>query len=454
MSQETITKVEVSENNTTIKTNKSDKRKPFHKLYIFVITAIFTCAFVQIALLPRSVVSERENRKLAEFPKFSISSLLDGTFTSDINVYFSDTVPNRDHLTEQSAAIKDKSGFRVGGIKIHKPVTDETNQQQKAVEEEINEDGVKEIKKTEANINLDDNATLGRNGILVSGTRGLMLFGGDKTAGKNYAEVVNEYKRQLGENVNVYCVPIPTSIEFYCPPSYKDQTISELDSINNILGNLEDGIKGVDVYTPLSKHCDEEIYFRTDHHWAPLGAYYAAESFAKVAKVDFKKLDDYEKVVKKGFVGTLYNFSGDIVLKQNPEDFVYYKPKNVEYTTTYYPPYSMDMPTSGDFFQEYDNVSPLLYNTFMGGDDHITHVHSNVNNGRRLVIFKDSYGNAFSSFIIGSFEDLYVIDMRYFQLNSIEFMKKYQITDVAFVNNVFHTDTYSTAQFYRNFLSQ
>jgi len=173
-----------------------------------------------------------------------------------------------------------------------------------------------------------------------------------------------------------------------------------------------------------------------------------------VAKVTFPKLSAYEKVVKKDFVGTLYNFSNDIVLQNNPEDFVYYKPKNVEYTTNYYPIYSMEIPTPGDFFFEYEDGSPLLYGTFMGGDNHITHVHTDVNNGRRLLIFKDSYGNAFSSFMIASFEDLYVVDMRYFQLNAPNFIRDFQITDVAFVNNVFHTDTPSTVEYYRNFLTQ
>ena len=58
-------------------------------------------------------------RKLAKFPKFSISSFADGSFTSGINVYFSDTVPGRDDLTTKAVAFKDKCGFRVGGVKLH-----------------------------------------------------------------------------------------------------------------------------------------------------------------------------------------------------------------------------------------------------------------------------------------------------------------------------------------------
>lgn len=448
-------KTEIPEENSAPQKKPSNNRRMCDILYLLIITGVFLGLFVCMVFFPRSDISERENRKLAKFPKFSISSFADGSFTSGINVYFSDTVPGRDDLTTKAVAFKDKCGFRVGGVKLHNvtPVKQEDTAETKKPKEKDESQGVKEIKEVEANVNLEDNATLGRNGILVAGTRGLMLFGGNKVVGEQYAEVVNEYKRQLGKKVNVYCVPVPTSIEFYCPPSYKEYTGSELESINTILGAL-DGPKGVDVYTTLSKHSDEDIYFRTDHHWAPLGAYYAAESFAKVAKVKFPKLSSYKKVVKKDFVGTLYNFSNDIVLKQNPEDFVYYKPKKVKYTTTYYPTHSMDIPQEGDFFFEYDDGSPFLYGTFMGGDDHITHVHSDVNNGRKLIIFKDSYGNAFSSFMISSFEDLYVIDMRYFKLNAIEFIKEYGITDVAFVNNVFHTDTQSTVDYYRNFLTQ
>ncbi len=457
MELETEVKLEFPEERPVRKKRKSVPKKKTAKnrklcdaLYMFVLFVIFTTLFVQMVFLPRSDISERENRKLASFPKFSISSLLDGSFTSGINVYFSDTVPGRDELTAKAAAFKDKGGFRVGGVKLHNAKPAGKTESGDGTEQE----GVKEIQAAEANINIEDNATLGNNGILVAGTRGLMLFGGNKTVGKKYAEVVNEYKQALGDKVNVYCVTIPTSIEFYCPPSYKKYTNSELESINNILGSLQDGVKGVDVYTALSQHSGEDIYFRTDHHWAPLGAYYAAESFAKAANVNFPSLSEYEKVTKTGFVGTLYNFSNDIVLKENPEDFVYYKPQKVQYTTTYYPMDSMEKPSNGEFFYEYKDGSPHMYGTFMGGDDRIVHIQTNVGNGRRLVIFKDSYGNAFSSFMISSFEDIYVIDMRYFKLNAIDFMKKYEITDLAFVNNVFHADTQSTVNSYKNFLTQ
>ena len=64
------------------------------------------------------------------------------------------------------------------------------------------------------------------------------------------------------------------------------------------------------------KHVAEPIYLRTDHHWAPLGAYYAAQEFARVAKVPFKPLSNYERRVVRNFVGSMYGYAQDISIKK------------------------------------------------------------------------------------------------------------------------------------------
>ena len=73
----------------------------------------------------------------------------------------------------------------------------------------------------------------------------------------------------------------------------------------------------------------------------------------------------------------------------------------------------------------------------MGGDEKITHVTTDVKNGRNLVIIKDSYGNALVPFLTSSFENIYVIDMRYFELNAIDYIKDVNATDVLFAMNTF-----------------
>ena len=86
----------------------------------------------------------------------------------------------------------------------------------------------------------------------------------------------------------------------------------------------------------MEQHKDEAIYARTDHHWLPLAAYYAAQQFASVAKVPFCNLSSYEQQTIHRFVGSMAHFSGDATLmKSSPEDFIFYTPKNCPITTTY-----------------------------------------------------------------------------------------------------------------------
>ena len=106
---------------------------------------------------------------------------------------------------------------------------------------------------------------------------------------------------------------------------------SEPDNIDHIDENLQN-VKAVDAYAALAAHTDEDIYARTDHHWLPLGAYYAAEAFAKTAGVNFAPLSSYTKTTLSGYLGSMYTFTKSAVLQENPEDFTYYTPHN-QYTT-------------------------------------------------------------------------------------------------------------------------
>ena len=132
-------------------------------------------------------------------------------------------------------------------------------------------------------------------------------------------------------------------------------------------------------------------------------------TFAKVAKVPFRGLADYNRKVITGYVGSMYGYSGDIAVKKAPENFVFYVPSKVKYSTTYinytinrdYHVTGEGKPVQGVFFVHFRNGSPGAYCTFMGGDTKITQVRTSTKNHRRLLILKDSFGNAplVSSFI-------------------------------------------------------
>lgn len=272
---------------------------------------------------------------------------------------------------------------------------------------------------------------------VLSDGRAIDLYGGGYERGANYAASLNTLKLMVGDQVNVFSLVAPTAVSFYLPEEYSYMTGSEWDNIDYINENLN-GVIPVDAYTALSKHVGEDIYFRTDHHWQPLGAYYAAEEFAGIAQVPFAPLSDYETVSKEGYVGTMYGYSGENPLvKNNPDTFTYYKPKN-DYTTTYYTQTLENPYEGGLFLKTIDNLDTTQwYLVFMGGDGEVEHIHTDVGNGRKLVIVKDSYGNALVPCLTNSFEDIWVVDMRGFEKSISALVNSEGLTDVLFCMNSF-----------------
>lgn len=132
--------------------------------------------------------------------------------------------------------------------------------------------------------------------------------------------------------------------------------------------------------------------------------------------------------VNQGYVGTMYAYSKDSRILNDPEDFIYYIPTN-DYTTYYYDR-SFNYQYESRLIQEVSVDNSYLM--FMGGDDKIVKIMTDVDNGRKLLVIKDSYGNAEIPFYTSSFEEIYVIDMRYFNCNLVNFIEDLGITDVLF----------------------
>ena len=468
------------------------RRRVCDMVFLALLLIIFEVTALMFVMFPRSEISELENRKLKEFPEFTAESWFDGSFAAGVSEWFTDTVPFRDNLMGYSKSIQELSGFSTG-VKIYgpskrveeesepdkpeqttaKPIessapagsdgeTEQTSSEAESVPAQTTAEGNKEIAAVDVD-NPDDNFTVYNNGIAVVGNRGLMLYGGNLAVGDDYAELINTYKSVLGADVNVYSMVIPTAAEFYATSDIAPLNGSQLKNINNIISKLSDDVRAVNVYTALAEHKDEDIYLRTDHHWAAMGAYYAAREFAKTAGVDFLDISEYEMQTVGGYVGSLYNYTSSPELKNNPEDFHYFTTDKVDITTTYYN-YVLNSDTGGisdyydafqaDFFQKYSYGSGAAYCTYMGGDAKIVHVKTSVKNGRTLAILKDSFGNALPQFLFGSFENIYVIDMRYFTYNFPYFVKEKGITDVLFANNAFHAVTASTVTKYEKILTQ
>ncbi len=458
-----------------------NKKKMLRRTLALIGVAVFLAAVFLISaamlILKRPDVSEQEKRRLAEFPTFSFSSLWDGSYTQGIIRYFTDTAPYRDEIHDVGRDISEHAGFRLDDVKMHgvveppvprppeteppvteppvtePPVTEPpvtgpvesgpvesgpagpVETEPPVTEPPVTEPPVTEPPVTEPSLSedpVDPEEELRKNGIIVLGsgknTRAIMMYYGSNAATAEYVASLNRYKEALGSGVNVWSMIIPTAVSYYLPEKYQKYTFSQKENIDYSIPLLKN-VKNVDAYGALLAHVNEPIITRTDHHWAPLGAYYAAERFAQDAGVPFAPLSSYQKVDRDGYVGTMYAYTGDVKLKNNPEVFTYYKPAN-SYSTTYYST-SFRNPQASSLFFEWVDIS-YAYGVFLGSDQQIAVIDTDCKNGRTLLVVKDSYGNALIPFFTGSFEKIIVTDYRYFDLNLVSFCREQGVTDLLF----------------------
>lgn len=427
-------------------------------LYLSLVGGVFFILTAIFLFFPRSKYSELEKRELAEFPNPKNLVSDPEKYTDDVSFWFSDTEPFRDFFMTMSMGIRDFFRFRTSNDEeafSFKPNLENTA-------EDIEEDKIPEA---QGNPLADENAKVANAGIIVVGSgpkvRALMAFGGTEKSCQPYIDALNDYIAAF-PNQNIYAAVIPNATAFYLPKKAEKASKPQDVPLNWLKANLNPKVKYVDVYGHLAGHTTEDIYLRTDHHWAPLGAYYAAKALAAVAGVPFKDLSHYDKHVVHDYVGSMYGYSKDIAVKNAPEDFVYYTPKNAGEQTTYitystnkdYQVTSESAPYAGNFFHSYPDGSGGAYCTFMGGDSHIVKVRTNANNGRRILIIKDSFGNPIPGYLFYSFEEVHVIDFRYFKKNLKDYVANNKITDIVLAFNIFSTCSVTSMGKIRNFITQ
>ena len=414
---------------------------------VFLVGGVLVFGSCYMLFFRHETVAHDENRNLARFPEFSLSSYISGEYTEGIAEYFDDTIHGRAYIKEFIAdklmPLKGRPYGGGDGVELYGsayehekksdeeevPATTEAAVTTEAVKAETTVPVTTEqpVTTQPATEKKDTNGEL-TNNILVINKRGITLYGGGEGRELEYASCLNAYKKALPD-VNVYSMVLPTSCSFYLPEKYRHLAASEKDDFDRIAGALEDVVP-VDAYSALEAHTDEDIYSRTDHHWQALGAYYAAQEFAKNAGVPFADISSYDKVVLEDYVGTLYGYTQSSVLLNSPEEFVYYKPR-VKTETEQYDTYFQN-PKEAPLLLDPEPMATSSYYMVFGSDDRIAHVRTECKNGRTLVIFKDSYGNALLPFLTSSFEDIYLCDIRYFDINAAQFVRNVKATDLLF----------------------
>ncbi|RKP57137.1 hypothetical protein D7Z26_03915 [Cohnella endophytica] len=394
---------------------------------------VFIFGFGAVNLLGKGSqgVSQLEQRDIAKSPEFTVDRFFGGEYTRDYDNYFSDNFAYRTSLVQVGTSLKELKGFQGGdGASIIVQGGDNM-----AVD--LNKNGG-DNGKGDANAGTtpgDSSTVTDASAVkyLVLKDRAFTLFTYSASAAEMYAEALNRFKKEVGTNVNVYSLLAPTSAEFIDNDKYRAMSASQKKAFDHINERLDASIGQVNAYGALDQHQSEYVFFRTDHHWTALGAYYAYVEFMKTIGEKPVALDKYKKVTMEGFLGTAYKATLSDKLKSHPDTLTYYTPFT-DYKYTLYS--TADKAIDHKVVDaKYGKQSSSYYAAFLGGDFPWGEIDTKVKNGKSIAVVKDSYANSFIPFLLPHYEKIYYIDPRYFKQNMVDFVKKQKITDVLFLNN-------------------
>lgn len=264
--------------------------------------------------------------------------------------------------------------------------------------------------------------------ILICGDYALEYFLPGEGGSSSYAEIVNDFAAKY-PNINTSCMLVPKSCTFNSPAGYTDPYERTEQFITATYDMMDDGIKTADCLGVMADHAGEYMFYRTDHHWTSLGAYYGSVAYCNANGIEPYALDTYETVVKTDFMGTLYGWAGSpSCLKASPD-----------YTVGHFPHtgYSMTYKNGGDWYNgSAINASSKSYaGMFICGDQPLTVFTTENKNGKTLLIFKESYGNGFVPYMIDYYEQIVVVDIRKDTASVASIIEQYNVTDALIINN-------------------
>ena len=192
----------------------------------------------------------------------------------------------------------------------------------------------------------------------------------------------------------------------------------------------------IDAYTYLAASADKYIYFRTDHHWTVRGAYQGYYAFCEAAELEAVPEEDFSSYDVEGdFLGTLYRYTRRQILSDNPDTVEVMNIPEVESCVAYTDASMKYSYGAGVIVDPGESTNKYL--TFLGGDNPLIHIVTKNKNGRRVAILKDSFGNAFTPFLIEHYEEIYALDSRSSNANIAEFCAAHDIDDLIIENYAF-----------------
>ena len=431
---------------------------------------VFSIVFILMAIISwipafHPKTSEAEKRELTKFPEFTAEDFFSGKYFSGISDWFADTFPMRDVYLSMNSGIN--SLLKPATTQIHGDVeqgddipdvptqpdptasSDMTSDSQGTDPSSMTSDGTTESTETSSDItdpNMDDVPVEKLGALLIVGDTGYEYYNFIQSLADKYISTMNRAGQLLQGKATVYTMIIPTSMDITLPASVRDTITNVSDqkkAIDYMYGSMT-GVQKVQLYDTLRAHRNEYIYYRNDHHWTADGAWLAYLQFAELRGRGHANLDtDFTKREFTGFLGTFYNDSNKDPKLNNPDTVTAYTPvatNKIEITQK-----------DGTPLENWHVITDVStwtasskYNTFIGGDNPWSVItNPTKTDGSACLIIKDSFGNAFTPFLVPDYQYVYIVDYRYYKkissMKLTQIVDKYHIQDVIFCNNISST---------------
>lgn len=443
--------------------DKNTKPKEPHQGYalpFFIVLAILTVVAFIIPLRPTQ--SQAEKRALAEFPEFSVEALVSGSYFDDITTWFSDTFPGREgwlSLSSDVEALHGKSDIVIHGElpPMEEPVPTETVPPETEPTEPIPTETLVLQETTPPTIPVEEwggvdagQAEITFGSVLQINDAAYNYFRQSEYVSDKYIAMVNTLMEAMADKgVTVISAPAPTAIGIMVKSEYMEMLncVPQDQVLEYLHSRMDERVVTVDTYSALVPHNDEYLFFRTDHHWAALGAYYTYVAVCEALGYEAAPLDNFDVWDQGEFRGSLY-YQCNQSDKLRMDNVYAYMPKD-DVTMMIYNEdgYGFEWPLLSDM-----SKSPInsKYMTFLAGDHPMVVITNNDKpDAPNCVIIKDSFGNCFAPFLSQNYHNVYVLDYRmYYQMKMSRFVEEYDITDLILLPAISSTQSESVVNLY------
>ena len=300
--------------------------------------------------------------------------------------------------------------------------------------------GVTTTKPASSNVITTSDKPYQSGGVYVVGSAGYEMYNYVGSLAEKYQSTVNAVADSLSGVSQVYAMAIPLSSGITLP----DELFSDIPGSDpaqaekDILAGMGQNVKTIPLHDVMMSHRTEYIYFRTDHHWTALGAYYAYVQFCTAKGITPHNLSDYEVSQFPGFLGSFYNDGGKPdAMKNDPDTVNAYHPVSATASMKYGDNENSSLTGGQVIFDESTASASLKYGTFIMGDNPFTVIENpEVSNGESCIVVKESFGNAFVPFLVDHYQTVYVVDYRYYSGSVTQLARDKGVKDVLFVNNL------------------